>query len=163
MDQTRRIRLPAGITLGLALALAWAALARWIVPPLLIAEHPEPMVAALKRSLASPARPIPRPGPDWPVARFSTAVLIAIVMQLTIVEVLRRYDRRTGGPGSSPEARAAASRSSFALAAVSAAFLAVTILAGWRQDYFLYIQMWFRTRRGDDPWFNVTGPTGGPR
>jgi hypothetical protein len=153
IDRTRRIRPPAGMTLGLALALAWVALARWIVPPLLLAEHPGPMVAALKRFLR--AQPVPflvqDPLGQW--REFATAVLIAMVMHLTIVEVLRRFDRRAGGSR-------AASRASLALAIVAAAFLAVTILSGWRQDYFIYLQIWFRTRRGDDPWFTVPGING---
>jgi hypothetical protein len=159
MHPTHRIRLSAGVTIGLALALGWAALARWIVPPLLLAEHPGPLIEALKRSLHAPpvAFLVQDPLAQW--REFSWAVLIALALHLTIVEILRRYDRRTGGPGSSRPSRAA-SRSSLALATVAAAFLAVTILAGARQDYFFYLQIWFHVRRGDDPWFVVPGING---
>ena len=46
------------------------------------------------------------------------------------------------------------------LSALSLAFLAVTVLYRARQDYYLYLQMWYEVRLGHDPWFNVPGNNG---
>ncbi len=121
-----RVRLYAALVLG------WVAFARWMVPPLLVAERPGPLIEALKRFLQAP--PVPFLVQDTPGQwrEFSGAVLIALVLYLTIVEILGRYDRRAHAGGSSSESRAAA-HSSLALAIVAAAFLAVTILSGARR------------------------------
>lgn len=39
------------------------------------------------------------------------------------------------------------------LTAISAVFLAVTILAGPRQDYVAYLEIWSRVWSGEDPWW----------
>jgi hypothetical protein len=157
MHSTHRIRPSTAI--ALALALGWAAFARWIVPPLLLAEHPGPLIHALKQYLRVPAVLFLVQDPQGRWREFSDAVLIAMVLHLTVVGILRWYDRPTGGARSPDESRASW-RSSLALATAAAAFLAVAILAGARQDYFFFLQIWFHVRRGDDPWFLVPSMDG---
>jgi hypothetical protein len=159
MDQDKRTWVRSCAVPYIILGIGWVALAWWIVPPWLRAEHPGPLFAIVKPLLHAPNVLFLEQDPLRRWREFSWVVLIAIVLHLTIVEILRRYDRRTHAGGPSRESRAA-SRSSLALAIAAAAFLAVTIVAGVRQDYFFYLEIWFHVRRGDDPWFNVIGSNG---
>jgi hypothetical protein len=154
-----RTRLYAWITLDAALALGWVVFARWVVPPLLVAEHPGRRIGAVTHYLQAP--PVPFLNQDllgrW--REFSEAVLIALILHLTIVVMLGRHDRRSAGEGPSMEDRTAGSMSP-ALGFLAGAFLAVTILSGVIQDYYFYLEMWYHVLQGWDPWFIVAGNNG---
>jgi len=156
MAQPDRPRPHALVTLYAALALGWVAFARWVVPPLLIVERPGRAIAAVKWLIQRPpALFLPQDILSfW--RDFSGAVLIALVLHLTIILILRRYDLRAAEGRSSTEVRAGR-RASLMLLIVSLAFLAVTVLSGPLHDYYFYLQMWYEVRLGHDPWFIVPG------
>jgi Glycosyltransferase family 87 len=156
MAQPERPWSRALVTLYVALALGWVALARWVVPPLLIVERPGRALAAVKWLIQRrPALFLPRDIlSTW--RDFAGAVLIALVLHLTIILILRRYDPRVAEGRSSTEV-GAGRRASLVLLIVSLAFLAVTVLSGPQHDYYFYLQMWYEVRHGHDPWFIVQG------
>ncbi len=94
MSQLNSRRLHALVTLYTALALGWIAFARWVVPPLLIVDRPGRSLAAVKRYIQN----VPAPFLTRDILgcwhEFSGAVLIALVLHLSIVLILRRYDLR---------------------------------------------------------------------
>jgi hypothetical protein len=148
-----RTRIYAWVTLYLALGLAWAAFARWVVPPMLAAEHPGPFAEALKRFLHVP--PVVFLCQDLPGRwrEFSMAVGIAIALHLTIVLILGWRDRGT-------DVRGPSRRMNLAPGILAAAFLAVAALLPIRQDYYFYLHMWYQVRDWEDPWFLVSGQNG---
>jgi hypothetical protein len=156
MNLARHAWMRSYVVLYIILGLGWVGFAVWVAPPRLVAERPGRVIEAVRRYLEAPPVPFLVQDPLGRWREFSGAVSMALVLHLTVVEILRRYDRRAQGQGSSRECRAA-SRLSLALAIVAAAFLAITILSGTRQDYFIYLQIWYRVRQGDDPWFEVAG------
>ena len=91
--------------LYVALGLGWAGFARWVVPPLLVAAHPGPLIEALRKALHVP--PVPFLCQDllgrW--REIWEATLIAMALHLTIVSILQWCDRaaaegeRRGRPG----------------------------------------------------------------
>jgi hypothetical protein len=141
------------------LTVAWVGLARWVVPPLLVAERPGSFLAAVQRYIQGFATPFT--GTDllgrW--FEFSVAVVIAAVLHLTILLILRRYDLRAAEGRSATDIRAGR-RVSLALSILALAFLAVTVLTWPRHDYFFYLQMWYEVRQGHDPWWLVFGRHG---
>jgi hypothetical protein len=159
MEQPDRTRPYASAILYAALALGWAGFARWIVPPLLVAEHPGRLVEALRRFLHVPPVVFLTQYPLGRWREFSEAVLIALALHLTIVWILRRQDGQSAGERTVGEARAAR-RMSLVLGLLAAAFLAVTILSGVFQDYYFYLEIWYHVRHGQDPWFLVSGENG---
>ncbi len=158
LDRTGHSWLSPWIALDAALALGWAVLAWWIVPPLLVAEAPGPLIGALQKAFSATPLPYLSQGPLGPWRDFSGAVLIALVLHLTIVVILDRFDRSAseGSPGD----RQARGRMSLMLGFLAAAFLAVTIRSAVFQDYFFFIQMWYEVRVGHDPWFLVVSRDG---
>jgi hypothetical protein len=160
LNRPARARLYTWVALDAAFALGWAGFARWIVPPLLVAEHPGRLIQALKQYLMPP--PVLFLNQDlfgrW--REFSEAVLFAVALHLTIVVMLSRSDRRAAGEGLARDDRAAG-RTNLALNLLAAAFLAVTVLSGTFQDYYFYLEMWYHVRHGQDPWFLVFGEDGG--
>jgi Glycosyltransferase family 87 len=159
MNPTDRTRLMAWVTLYSALGLGWAGFARWVVPPMLVAEPPGRLAAALKAYLHVP--PVVFLCQDtlgrW--REVSGAALIALALHLTIVAILRRCDPAASGRRSPREARAAR-RMNLTLGLVAAAFLAVAVISPMRQDYFFYLEIWYHVRHGQDPWFYVFGMNG---
>ena len=159
MAQHDRPRLHVLLTLYAVLALAWLAFARWVVPPLLVAEHPPGILASLKHYIELP----PALFLTWDILgrwrEYSGAVLIAIVLHLTIVLILRRYDLRAAVSRPATVVRAER-RVSLALLIISFVFLGVTALSGPRHDYYFYRQMWYEIAQGHDPWFKSTAVTG---
>jgi hypothetical protein len=154
-----RPRLRVLFALYAAFALGWVALAHWVVPPLLVGDRPGRLIAAVRRYIQNAPAPFLTQDILGCWREFAGAVLIAAVLHLTIIVILRRYDFRSGA-GQEWENARAGRRGSLALAIVSLAFLAVTVLSGPRQDYFFYLQIWSGIRRGHDPWFNVAGLDG---
>ena len=159
MAQPDRRRLHALVTLYAALALGWAAFARWVVPPLLIAERPGRIVAAVKRAIQNAPAPFLTHDILGCWREFSGAVLLALVLHLSIVLILHRYAIR-GAEGRSLSDVRRARRGGFVLLVVSLAFLAVTVVYGARHDYYFYLHMWYEVRLGHDPWFIVFGING---
>jgi Glycosyltransferase family 87 len=159
MAQQDRRWLHVLLTLYAFLALAWLAFARWVVPPVLIAEHSPGILATLKRYIELP----PALFLTWDILgrwrEYSGAVLIAIVLHLTIILILRRYDHRASLSLPATVLRAER-RVSLALLIISFVFLGVTALSGPRHDYYFYRQMWFEISLGHDPWFKVYGLDG---
>ena len=153
MNPMARNRLFACLALYSALGLAWAAFARWVVPPMLVAEHPGPFIEALKRLLHVP--PVVFLCHDllgrW--RELSGAVLIAIALHLTIVIILGWRERASTAAESSR-------RMDLVLGLLAAAFLAVAAITPTRQDYYFYLQIWYQVRTGVDPWFIVAGGNG---
>jgi hypothetical protein len=158
-DQAGRTRPYAWIVIYAALALGWAGFARWIVPPLLAAEPPGRLAAAVRRYLAVPPVLFLTQDPLGRWREVSEAVLIALALHLAIVGLLRRQDRRSAAERTAGEARAAR-RMSHVLALLAAAFLAVTALSRVFQDYYFYLEIWYHVRHGRDPWFIVYGQLG---
>jgi hypothetical protein len=156
MAELHRHRPYALVALYAALALGWVAFARWVIPPLLIGDRSGWAVAAVRWFIKRP--------PALFLARdslsswrdFSGAVLIALILHLTIILILRRYDVRADEGQSSTELTGGR-RASILLLIVSLAFLAVTVVSGPRHDYYFYLQMWHEVRHGHDPWFIVQG------
>jgi Glycosyltransferase family 87 len=160
LNRPARAQLYICVVLDASFALGWAGFARWVVPPLLVAEHPGRLIQALKQYLKP--TPVLFLNQDllgrW--REFSQAVLIAVALHLTIVMMLSRSDRRAAGEGLARDDRAAG-RTSLALSLLAAAFLALTVLSGTFQDYYFYLEMWYHVRHGEDPWFLVFGEDGG--
>src|SRR5262249_7731745 len=106
LNRPARARLYTWVALDAAFAPGWAGFARWIVPPMLVLEHPGRPIQALKQYLIPP--PVLFLNQDllgrW--REFSQAVLIAVALHLTIVVMLSRSDRRTGGEGLARDDRA---------------------------------------------------------
>ena len=156
IDRTRPLRL---VALYVAVAMVWAGLARWVVPPLLVADCPGSILAAATRHIQGYATPFT--GRDllgrW--FEFSVAVGIAAFLHLTILLMLLRYDRRDAEGRSAADLRAGR-HVSRVLAILSFAFLAVTVLTWPRHDYYFYLQMWYEVRQGHDPWWMVFGEFG---
>jgi hypothetical protein len=156
MAQHDRRRLRWLITFYAVLALAWIALARWVVPPFLVMERPGAAWSAIIGYVRSPHALFLT---DDTLSRwrgFSGAVLIAMALHLTIVVFLRRYDLAMAAaelPGDDSDGRLV----NRWLVIVSFPFLAVTVLTGPVQDYYFYLQMWYEVRQGHDPWFLVYG------
>ena len=159
MARHDRYRLHVLLTLYAFLALAWLAFARWVVPPLLVAEHSPGILAYLKRYIELP----PALFLSWEILgrwrEYSGAVLLAIFLHLTIFLILRRQDLRAGDCRPETVLRAER-RVSLALLSISFAFLGVTALSGPRHDYYFYRQMWYEIGHGNDPWFKIYGRDG---
>jgi Glycosyltransferase family 87 len=142
-----------------ALALAWMAFAGWVMPALLTAEHPGRTVAAVKHYIDSffsaflPRDAVGR----WRLV--AGEVLIAILLHLTIVLILRRYDSRAGQERSPTENRADRHTSVW-LTIISLVFLAVTVISGPIHDYRYFLNMWYEVEQGHNPWFLVVGSNG---
>ena len=159
MAEHDRLRLRTLLALYTAGALAWLALARWVAPTLLVAEHSPGILASLKQYIEFPPALFITRDILGRWREYSGAVLIAIVLHMTIVLMLRRHDFRAD------ESRPAAvlqgeRRVSLTLMIISFFFLGVTALSGPRHDYFFYRQMWFEIAQGHDPWFKVYGRDG---
>jgi len=159
MAQRYRRRSIALFAIYAAVALGWVAVARWVVPPLLRAQQPGRMIAALKWSIERP--PALFLSSDildrW--RDFSGAVLIALVLHMTTVAILGWYALPATAGRSSTDVRLGRC-TSVMLLIVSLAFLAVTVLSGPCHDYYFYLQMWYEVRQGHDPWFIVFGRDG---
>ncbi|HZW29562.1 MAG TPA: glycosyltransferase family 87 protein [Isosphaeraceae bacterium] len=159
MAQLDRTRLHALLAVCVVLTVAWVGLARWVVPPLLVAQRPGPAVAALQRYLQGYITPYT--GSDLPGrwAELSVAVGIAALLHLTILGILRREDRRAEDGRTKADGRGGRGvrRAQSLLALV---FLAVTVLTWPRHDYYYYLQMWYEVRQGHDPWWLVHGRFG---
>jgi hypothetical protein len=142
-----------------ALALGWVGFASWVVQPLLVAERPGPIVAAI----AAHIRNVPVAFLTQDTAgcwrEFASAALIAMALHLTIVVILLRHDSAAPEGESRRETRAGRP-ASIVLSIVSLAFLAVTVASRVRQDYFFYLQIWYEVRQRHDPWFLVNGESG---
>ncbi len=154
-----RFRLKAPIATYAALGFAWAAFARWVVPPLLIEEDPGRFVSGLQRFIRNPPAPFITQGILGAWSEFSGAVLIALAIHLAIVVVLRGLDFGLNDASGSRELRAGRP-TRLLLGGVSLVFLAVAVVTGPCQDYYLYLQMWAEVRLGHDPWFIVPGRFG---
>ena len=139
-----------------ALAVGWAALARWVVPPLLIEEDPGRIVLALQRYIRNPPAPFVTQDILGAWGEFSGAVLIALAIHLAIVVILRGSDFGLMSVSGSRELPAGR-RVRLLLAGVSMVFLVVAVATGACQDYYFYLQMWSEVRLGRDPWFIVPG------
>jgi hypothetical protein len=159
MVQTDRRRLLACVAVYLALGLIWAGLARWIVPPMLVAEPPGRLAVALKAFLHVPPVAFLCQDPLGRWREVSGAALIALALHLTIVTILGWSDRVAAGGRSSREARGAR-RMNLTLGVFAAAFLTVAVISPMRQDYFFYLEIWHHVRQGQDPWFYVFGMDG---
>jgi Glycosyltransferase family 87 len=159
MEEHDRPRLHMLLTLYAFLALAWIAFARSVVPPLLIAEHSPGILASLKRYIELPPALFITRDILGRWREYSWAVLIAIVLHMTILLILRRYDLRAVETRPAPVLRAER-RVSLALFFISSVFLGVTALSGPRHDYYFYRQMWYEIERGHDPWFKIYGLDG---
>ncbi len=86
-------------------------------------------------------------------------MLIALALHLAIVAFLRGSDFGHIEVSGSRELRAGRP-TRLLLAGVSMVFLAVAVVTGACQDYYLYLQMWSEVRLGHDPWFIVPGTFG---
>ncbi len=159
MVQPDRTRLHKLIAVYVVLIAAWAALARWVVPPLLVAERPGLTLGALKRYLHGFATPFTGTDSLGRWNEVSVALGVATFLHLTILIILRRYDLRAdqGKPVGDVSGARGVSR---VLSMVSLAFLAVSILTWPRHDYYFYLQMWYEVRQGHDPWWLVWGRHG---
>ncbi len=159
MAQIDRTRLQIRLALYVTLTVAWAGLARWVVPPLLVAEHPGDLHAAVKRYIQGFVTPFT--GTDllgrW--VELSVAVGIAGFLHLMILLILQRYDLRAAEGRSANDLRAARCVS-LSLSVLALAFLAVTVLTWPRHDYYFYLQIWYEVRQGHDPWWLVGGAHG---
>jgi hypothetical protein len=142
-----------------ALALAWLVFAGSVVPRLLTTEHPGSIVSAVKRYIESFAAPFIAGDVVHRWQTFWGAVLIALVLHLTIVLFLRRYDRRSELGRCTTDPRTGR-RASLLLIFISLLFLAVTLISGPIHDYSFYLNMWYEVRQGHDPWFLVSGVNG---
>ena len=142
-----------------ALGIGWAAFARWVVAPLLLEEDPGRIVSALQRFIRNPPAPFVTQGIPARWGEFSVAVLIALAIHLAIVLVLRGSDFGHIDVSGSRELRAGRP-TRLLLGGASLVFLAVAVVTGPCQDYFLYLQMWSAVRLGHDPWFIVPGSFG---
>ncbi len=152
----RLIRL---VILYAALSLGWLAFAQWIVPPMLIQEHPGRIIALVNQSVQNVPAPFVTRDLLGCWREFASAMLIVLILHFTIVLILRRYELQ-GDPGRSPADIRLERRGHFVLLVVALAFLVTTVVCGARQDYFLYLQMWYEVRLGHDPWFTVFGEFG---
>jgi Glycosyltransferase family 87 len=156
MAQQDRPRLHTPLIFYAVFALAWLAFARWVVPPLLIAEHSPGILAYLKRYIELP----PALFLTWDILgrwrEYSGAVLLAIFLHFSVFFILRRYDLRAAASRPTTVVQAE-NRTSLALLIVSFVFLGVTALSGPRHDYYFYRQMWYEIAQGHDPWFKVYG------
>jgi hypothetical protein len=160
MAQHERFRPYRVVVFYAVLALAWTAFARWIVPPFLAMESPGPIWAAIILYVRTPPALFL---PQDALARWralSGAVLIAMALHLSIVFILRRYNRDDAGDQPTTTDVAARRRINLLLLLLSFAFLLVTVLAGTIQDYYFYLEMWYAVREGRDPWFLVAGLNG---
>ena len=141
------------------LALAWVAFARWVVPPLLLAESPGPTIAALKRLI----RGLPALFRTSDIlgcwSEFSGAVLIAWFLHMSISWFLYREFPTMSWSRSSTEVRLDR-LCRFFLLFLSLVFLAITVVYGACHDYYFYLNMWYEVRAGHDPWFKVHGGNG---
>lgn len=119
-------------------AALWAAFAAGLAPALLAdAYHGRSGVPVLNRLLAATSR---RPLAHYLGLWRDLAVAVAIAMGAHAVVV------------AAVRARFAEGRWRLGLAAWAAAVLGLTVLAGPRQDYAAYLEIWARTRAGGDPW-----------
>lgn len=143
----------------IALALAWLVFAGWFVPPLLIDEHPTRIVSAVTRYIRSFPSPFLARDIVGRWRQVTGMVLIAIFLHLTIVLLLRRFDRRASA-GQTEAERAAGRRTSLWLAVLALGFLAVTVVFGPVHDYYYFLNMWYEVEQGHDPWFLVAGANG---
>jgi hypothetical protein len=142
-----------------ALALAWFSLARWTVPPLLLAEKPSAALAAFRHHVDGLPAPFLVRGTLSRWREITAAVLMATGLHLTIVLFLRRYVLAARARGDAAAVRTCR-RENLGLAVVALVFLAVTVVTGPLHDYYLYLQMWYEVRQGHDPWFIVYGLNG---
>ena len=133
-----------------ALALGVARVAHWVVPPLLLSEHPGPVLAAVKRFIAGVPAPFLAPGLIVHWREYAVAVLIGMVLHLSIVLVVRRNDANAGEPGDPSDARAKQCLN-IVLIFLSFAFLTVTIISGACHDYYLTSRCGTRSARDMTP------------
>jgi hypothetical protein len=147
------------VALYAALTVGWSAFAVWVVPPLLVADHPGSTVVAVKRYIHRFASLYLARDTVGRWREFAGAVLIAIVLHMTIVLILRWFDLRAAEGRSATDVRAD-HRTSLLLSIISLVFLAVTVDWGPIHDYYFYLQMWYEVRQGHDPWFVVIGRNG---
>lgn len=136
-----------------ALGLAWSGFAGGIVPPWLAAERPGPLVEALKRFLHVPPAGFLRHDLPGRWRELWTALLIALALHAAIVAVLARDHRRAPD-----EERSRCVN--IVLGILAAAFLGVAAFAPPRQDYYLYLEIWYHIQQGYDPWFVVPSANG---
>jgi hypothetical protein len=147
------------VMLYAALAAAWAGFAHWVVPPVLIAEPSDGVLAFVHQYIQD------KPGPfltrsiigRW--REYAGAVLIAMALHLTVLWVLRRYDQQAAARRPAQEVRSRRFLS-LVLSMISLVFLGVSALSGPRHDYYFYIQMWYEVAQGRDPWFTVVWQDG---
>ncbi len=145
MNPNDRKKLLAWVGIYAALALAWVAVARGVVEPMLVARPLGPAALALQEYLYVPPAMFLTHDLLGQWREVTSAVVIAIAMHAAIV--MR--------PG-----RAASRALEVVLGVAAAVFLGVAVLAGYRQDYFFYEEIWYHVLRGEDPWFLVTGMLG---
>lgn len=145
MNPNDRKKLLAWAGIYAALALAWVAVARWLIEPMLAARPIGPVGLGIQKYLYVPPAMFLTQDLVGQWRELTLAVVIAIVMHAAIV--IR--------PG-----RAASRGLEVVLGVTAAAFLGVAVLAGYRQDYFFYEEIWYHVLRGEDPWFLVTGMLG---
>ena len=152
-------RLYALVAFYLALTLAWLAFAGWVAPAQFdrgaSGKHHRRGEALHRKFCIG----ILAARDGCPLARFSIAVLIAMPFHLSIVILLRSYDRRAALSRSAAELRAERGLSLW-LAIVSLVFLAVTLTTASVHDYYYYLNMWYEVEQGHDPWFLVAGSNG---
>ncbi len=139
------IKLLAWAGLYAALATTWVAVARWVVEPMLTARPLGPVALGIQKYLYVPPVQFLTQDPVGQWRELASAVVIALAMHAAIV--IR--------PG-----RAASRGLEVILGVGAAAFLGVAVLAGYRQDYFFYEEIWYHVLRGEDPWFLVFGMLG---
>ena len=150
MNPNERIRFPVWGAIAAVSALCWAGFAYGVVPPMLAAEHPGPLVEALVRFLHVPPVLFLTQDPPGQWREFAGAVLIAMALHFAVVRMLDHQERT----GRIPR------RLAIIQAMIAMAFLAVPVLAPKRQDYFYYLEMWYHVRHGNDPWFMVASRDG---
>ncbi len=145
MNPSDRKKLLAWAGIYASLTLGWVVLARGILEPMLAARPLGPVGLGIQKYLYVP--PVLFLTQDlvgqW--RELTSAVVIAIAMHAAVVI-------RTG--------RATSRTLEVVLGVAAAAFLGVAVLAGYRQDYFFYEEIWYHVLRGEDPWFLVSGMLG---
>ena len=152
----RRFR---AIAVFAACAAVWIGIARWVVPPMIVATAQGRSLPALRGLITDTSEPaVKRLVDQW--RELSPAILIAVAFQAAIVALVRRYDERMAHDTDRARRPLHVRLTNLALCWLSVAFLAATVVLGCAQDYTLYLAMWSGIREGRDPWVLVFGVFG---
>jgi hypothetical protein len=142
------------LTIYAIFCIVWGAFAHWIAPTIIADAYEARIPSILFKSSLSVEHYLDM----WSLR--ADALQLAAILHLIIVLFIRAIDRKHKAL---PLSARVDSRANVVLIVFSAAFLAMSILAGVRGDHLAYVAHWKEVLGGRDPWdgplfYNAYGP-----